>query len=372
MAESLAVFSVLCFLAAFAASVALTVTAKRFAIKFGLLAYPKSDRFHTKVMPLGGGFAIFVTILLACIVITSVICTLVHDETTSVFGKDSQLYIEGFANKISQLWIILGCSAVLFLLGLWDDIKNIKPVPKLIVEFAVAFAAAYWGEARVELFIENRIITSALSSFWIVLIVNSFNFLDNMDGASAGIAAVIALILFIIATLSEQVFVAGFAVIFAGTLTGFLLFNFYPASIFMGDAGSLVIGFFISILTLKTTYYHQSDNGSNWYTVLVPLVVMAIPLYDFLSVTILRISQGKNPLVGDTQHFSHRLKKRGLTETQAALTLYLATIATGFGAVVLENTAWPYGLIIFLQTIMVLAIIAVLEYADKNGKNRAN
>ena len=98
----------------------------------------------------------------------------------------------------------------------------------------------------------------------------------------------------------------------------------------------------------------------------MPLVIMAIPLYDFLSVTTLRIIQGKSPFVGDTQHFSHRLSKRGLTETQAVLTLYLATLCTGLGALVLRQATVTFAIIIFLQTVMILAIIAVLETTGNN------
>lgn len=367
MAESFGVFSVLCFLSTFIASILLTVISRNIAIRFGLLAHPRNDRFHKKIVPLGGGIGIFFTILFACLGIIAIFKILTINNTTYLCGRDFEDYIQGFSDKARQLWVIIGCFTALFLLGLWDDFKNLKPLPKLIVQFTIAFSAAYWGDVRVELFIESRLITSILSSFWIVLIINIFNFLDNMDGASAGIAVIIAMILFVIATFSGQAFVSCFAMIFGGTLVGFLIFNFYPASIFMGDAGSYIIGFFIAMLTLKTTY-HQIDTN-HWYAVLAPPVIMAIPLYDFISVTFLRISQRKSPFVGDTQHFSHRLKKLGLTEFQAVLTLYLATIATGLGAVALTKAVWPYGFLIFLQTIMILEIIILLESAGQNGKS---
>jgi UDP-GlcNAc:undecaprenyl-phosphate GlcNAc-1-phosphate transferase len=135
----------------------------------------------------------------------------------------------------------------------------------------------------------------------------------------------------------------------------------------MGDAGSLVVGFFVAMLTLRTTYYHQAQSGS-WYPVLMPLVVMAVPLYDFISVTLLRISQGKSPFVGDTQHFSHRLKKHGLTDTQTVLTLYLATLCTGLGATFLYQVNLAGAILIFTQTFMILAIIAIFEATNKNDK----
>jgi len=132
----------------------------------------------------------------------------------------------------------------------------------------------------------------------------------------------------------------------------------------MGDCGSLVIGFFVALLSLRTTYYHQHDSGG-LYAVFMPLLALAVPLYDFVSVTFLRIRQGKSPLVGDTQHFSHRLRKRGLTDTQTALTLYLATLCTGLGAIFLRQVDSVGAILIFVQTLMTLAIVAILEMTGK-------
>jgi UDP-GlcNAc:undecaprenyl-phosphate GlcNAc-1-phosphate transferase len=262
---------------------------------------------------------------------------------------------------------MLLCAMALFVLGLWDDKEQLGPFLKLAVEFGVAIVAAVFAEVRVELFIESRIVASVLSAVWIVLLMNAFNFLDNMDGLAAGIAIITGGILFVAAAISGQVFVAGLAIVFVGTLLGFLVFNFPPAKIFMGDAGSLVVGFFAAVLTLRTTYYHQAQSGQ-WYPVLLPAIVMAVPLYDFISVTVLRISQGKSPFVGDTQHFSHRLRRRGLSDTQTVLTLYLATLCTGLGATFLYQVNLAGAMLVFAQTVMVLAIIAILEMTGGNDK----
>lgn len=123
MAESLAVFCVLCFVTAFTMSLLLTIPSKRFAVKRGLISHPKDDRFHTKAIPMGGGIAIFFTIFILCMSAVVFIKLLVYDGTTSLFGRDFELYIEGFADRLNELLIILGCAAVLFVLGLWDDFK---------------------------------------------------------------------------------------------------------------------------------------------------------------------------------------------------------------------------------------------------------
>jgi UDP-GlcNAc:undecaprenyl-phosphate GlcNAc-1-phosphate transferase len=351
----------------FLLSALLTAVVKRLAGRAGFVAHPAEDRYHRTVVPLGGGVAIFATITSIMVAGVFAIKILFVPGYFGWISKLANIDPADFLSKINQLVAILAALSILFLLGLWDDKKPVGPFTKLVVEFAAAAFAAAFGDVRVEFFIESRIITSLLSAVWIVLIINAFNFLDNMDGASAGIAVIASAYLFIAAALSGQVFVGGLALVFIGTLLGFLVFNFPPAKIFMGDAGSLVIGFFVALLTLRTTYYHEAQSGQ-WYSVFMPLIVMAVPLYDFLSVTLLRISQGRSPFVGDTQHFSHRLKKHGLTDTQTVLTLYLATLCTGLGATFLYQVNLAGVILIFIQTIMVLAIIAIFETTVTNDK----
>ncbi len=356
------------FFGSFFSSVVLTLLVKIFALRSGFVAHPAKDRFSVRTVPLGGGIAIFAN--LAGFIIAAIVGVkfFLLPGRLDWLGESVTIHAEGFAEKIPHLFIVLLCIAVLFVVGLWDDRKRLGPFFKLAVQFAVALAAAVFADIRVEFFIESRIITSLLSAFWIVLIINAFNFLDNMDGLSAGIAAIACSILFTAAALNGQVFVGNMTLIFIGTLLGFLVFNFSPAVIFMGDAGSLVVGFFVAMLTLRTTYYNQALSGG-WYAVFMPLIVMAVPLYDFISVTLIRISQGRSPFVGDTQHFSHRLKRHGLSDRQTVLTLYLATLCTGLGASFLYQVDLTGAVLIFFQTFMVLAIIAIFESTVKNDKS---
>lgn len=350
----------------FALSAVLTAIVRKLTTRVGLVAHPTQDRYHRTAVPLGGGIAIFTTLM--TFILAATIAIKLFPDRLNALAQAANINLADFLAKINQLWFLLLCTFILFALGLSDDIKSLSPYFKLVVQFAVAMIAAAFADVRVELFIENKLITSALSAIWIVLIVNAFNFLDNMDGASAGIAAITGSILFTAAAISGQIFIGGLAIVFIGTLLGFLIFNFPPAKIFMGDAGSLVVGFFVALLTLRTTYYQQAQSGQ-WYVVFMPLIVMAVPLYDFISVTLLRISQGKSPFIGDTQHFSHRLKRHGLTDTQTVLTLYLATLATGLAAIFLYQVNLTGVILVFTQTIMVLAIIAVLETTTRNNQS---
>lgn len=353
---------------AFVCSALLTAGAKRLAPRLGLLAYPQADRYHRSVIPLGGGIAIFATLAIFIVAAAGIVRFLVAPGHLGSLADRLNFVPADFLRRCDELALVLICAAILFAVGLWDDRRPLGPFVKLVVQCLVALLAATAADIRVEFFIHNRIITTAISALWIVVIINSFNFLDNMDGASAGIAAIAGAILFVAAAFNGQVFVGGLAIVFVGTLLGFLAFNFPPASIFMGDAGSLVVGFFVALLTLRTTYYQQDESGP-WYPVLMPLVVMAVPLYDLTSVTLLRLRQGKSPFVGDTQHFSHRLRRRGLTDTQTVLMLYLATLCCGLGATFLYQVNLVGAVLIFAQTFLILAIIAIFESTVRHGKD---
>jgi UDP-GlcNAc:undecaprenyl-phosphate GlcNAc-1-phosphate transferase len=361
------VYALIVLIGSFFVSVLLTTLSRRLALKLGLVAHPQADRYHRKIIPLGGGIGIFLTLAL------SVLAAILVCKCAAVYGPAKALMERigirpgDFLGRLGELSMLLFCSSVLFALGLWDDKRRTGPFLKLAVQLLVAFGAAFFADIRIELFIENRVLTSLLSAVWIALLMNVFNFLDNMDGASAGIAAIVSSILFIAAASSGQILISGLALLLVGTLLGFLMFNFPPAKIFMGDAGSLVIGFFVAVLSLRTTYYHEAQSGV-WYPVLLPLVALAVPLYDFVSVTLLRISQGKSPFVGDTQHFSHRLKRHGLTDTQTVLTLYLATLCTGLGATFLYQVNQVGAILISLQTLMILLIIAIFESKVRHDK----
>jgi len=364
----LTILAIILLAGSFALSAILTAVVKKISVRAGFVTCPAADRYHQQVVPLGGGIAIFTTLMVFILAAAVAIKLLLVSGYFGWLAERANIDPADFLAKINQLVIILLSALILFVLGLWDDKKHLGAFFKLAVQFAVAITAATFAEIRIEFFIESKIITSILSAFWIVLIINAFNFLDNMDGAAAGIAVIAAGILFTAAATSGQIFIGGLALVFIGTLLGFLLFNFPPAKIFMGDAGSLVVGFFVALLTLRTTYYHEAQSGQ-WYAVFMPAIVMAVPLYDFISVTLLRISQGKSPFIGDTQHFSHRLKRHGLTDTQAVLTLYLATLCTGLGAIFLYQVNLAGAILIFIQTIMVLSIVAIFETTAGNDRS---
>jgi UDP-GlcNAc:undecaprenyl-phosphate GlcNAc-1-phosphate transferase len=363
----LILFAAALLVTAFAVSAALTALTRKLAPRVGLVARPSADRYHRSAIPLGGGIALYLTLAAAMLGAAAMIRFLIAPGYLDWVARRVGFSPADFFRRFDELLVVLACATALLVVGLWDDKRALGPLVKLGVQIAVALVAATFADIRAEFFIASKALTVGLSVFWIVLMVNAFNFLDNMDGASAGIAAITGAILLTAAAFNGQIFVSALALTFIGALLGFLLFNFPPASIFMGDAGSLVVGFFVALLTLRTTYYQQAQSGP-WYPVFMPLVAMAVPLYDFTSVTLLRIRQGKSPFVGDTQHFSHRLKRHGLTDRQTVLTLYLATLCTGLGATFLYQVNLAGAILIFAQTFLIVAIIAIFESTVHHGE----
>ncbi|MEE8155836.1 MAG: MraY family glycosyltransferase [Phycisphaerales bacterium] len=265
---------------------------------------------------------------------------------------------------------MLGGMIVLHVLGLIDDRRNVSPWVKLAIEVAVAAAMAIWFDVRLMSLLGTwpSVIVTIL---WIVLVINAINFMDNMDGLAGGVSAIAAALFMAACIVNHQWFIAATLALLMGGLIGFLVFNFPPAKIFMGDGGSFVVGFILAVLTARTTYYDplQADFplGGGWYGVFMPLIVLAIPLYDFTAVTFIRLKQGRNPLIGDQQHFSHRLVQRGLSPRGAVVVIWSAAAVTGIGGVSLGRLdAWQAALV-GAQTLLVLIMIALLEHTSRRA-----
>ena len=277
-------------------------------------------------------------------------------------------YIGGIKRQMPQALGLCGALLGMHVLGLVDDRNAMGPYSKLFVQLGIT-------TALVATFHDLRILTAldawgmgpwpsiVLTVLWIGGITNAFNFLDNMDGLSSGVAAICAVAFLVTALSIGQWFVAGALAILIGSILGFLYWNFPPAKIFMGDSGSLVIGFILGVLTVRTTFLpNGQDLAAGWYSVFVPVVILALPLYDLIVVSIIRMAHGKSPFVGDTNHFSHRLVRRGMSRRTAVLCIYLVTCATSIAAILLPQVRTSFGaILIFAQTILVLSVVALLE-----------
>lgn len=341
------------------------------APRIGFVDKPGHRKIHLQPKPLGGGVAIVWTYLLVLLGGGLIfICT-------DIFGHSIQPFRQGLVQQFPLLLAFLVCILLLHVMGLLDDKRALGPYLKLSIQLIVTSSlvvlAEYFAQSTPSL--RLRVLTALdeltgssipsflITIFWIVAITNAFNFLDNMDGLSAGVAVICATAFMITALSIGQVFVAGALAVFIGSVMGFLIWNFPPARIFMGDSGSLILGFILGVLTVRTTYLPVGEElAAGWYAVFVPVIVLALPLYDLIVVSIIRLSRGKSPFVGDTNHFSHRLVARGMSRRTAVLCIYLVTCATSIAAVLLPEVKTTFGAcMIFAQTFLILGVVAILE-----------
>lgn len=340
---------------------------RRAAERLGLLDKPGARKVHTTPIPLGGGLGIWAGVVATFAVGTVVALVLrSNPEMLAMLPEQLTVHVNGLLARASAIWGILAGGTVLMLLGLADDRRGLPWQVRIAVEFGVAGFCVYFLNLRFTAYIDLPWLTGLLSVIWIVALINSFNMLDNMDGLSGGVAVIatsmLAIMLLTITdapTHGPQLFVAAMLLVLVGGLLGFLKHNWPPAKIFMGDAGSYFVGYWIAIATLLATY--AGAHGTHPHAVFAPLCVLAVPLYDMLSVIYIRLSEGRSPFEGDKRHFSHRLVDLGMTKTQAVLTIYLATATCSLEALLLPRVDFVGAILAVLCTASVLGLVAVLE-----------
>jgi UDP-GlcNAc:undecaprenyl-phosphate GlcNAc-1-phosphate transferase len=291
------------FVLALSFAMAGTPIVRRLAQRIGFLDQPAARKLQIAPIPLMGGVAIYI----------GVVCSIF------VFGR----------HYLPELASILGGATLLSLLGLWDDRVDLPAGVKLIGQI-IATAGLILAGVQVRLGWLPDWLNIALTVAWVVGISNAVNFLDNMDGLAGGISAVSAAYFTVIAAMNGQYLVSSLAAAVLGACLGFLIFNSKPASIFMGDAGSLFLGYVLAAVGIKLRF----PDNVNFVTWMVPVLVMWVPIADTALVIISRARRGVNPFTtAGKDHTSHRLVRRGLTQREAVLVLYLAACAVGLLAI---------------------------------------
>ncbi|MEE8602932.1 glycosyltransferase family 4 protein [Euzebya tangerina] len=300
----------------FTVAVALSLLAVPLAIRFAasrqVVDRPGGYKLQEAAVPYLGGVAIvssFVVVAVAAMVIRPPI------------GGD-----------VRDIAIILGLAVTLSLMGLIDDLKGLGPVLRLVIQVGAAVTLLLATTTGVRLFDSGGVIDAAITVVWIVGITNAFNLLDNMDGLSGGITAIASLAFFVIAALSNQYLIASMSIALAGCALGFLAYNWHPARIYMGDAGSLFLGFMLAVLGLRLRFAAPRE-----VTAFVPVVVLALPVLDTALVTVSRMLHGRNPLAGGRDHMSHRLVFVGLSVPNAVRTMYLVAITLGWTGLIMSR-----------------------------------
>lgn len=309
------------------------------AIRLQILDAPNARKVHTTPIPLMGGLAVLLAFLIG----------IAMAGLAGIVGGDNA--------TLGPLRGILAGGLLIFAVGLYDDKFGVRPLWKFIAQFLVAILLVL-SEVRLSVFIEENLIVTILTVIWIVGIINSFNLLDNMNGLSSGVALIAALTFGWIAFNQNNIFVYAVSLALAGALAGYLPHNFPNARIFLGDAGSMLIGFILAAISVQGVYLGTSR--LTHLPVITPILVLAVPLFDTFSVIVIRLVCGLPIFAADKNHFSHRLVDLGLTKIQAVLFIYLVAIAVSIPPTLLASVSLYEALLLLLQEAILFAIIVVL------------
>lgn len=357
------------FLILFSTTFIISLTLTSFFIylspRLGFYDLPGDRKIHQVPIPYGGGIAIFITIYLLLFLGWLAVHLLSSKDLPHVM----QYHLKGLLNSkvTTQLIGILLGGGIVFATGLIDDIRGLSPRVKLLTGFLAASIVIGTGTI-ITAFVPWAPLNWFITAVWIVGISNAFNLLDNMDGLCSGVAIIASAILMIIGLQAGEIFVTAFIILFLGAVCGFWIYNYNPAKIFLGDSGSLLIGYFLSILTILPTFYDGHQANAKTISIILPLIILAIPIFDTLSVIFIRLKNKKSIFQGDKNHFSHRLVNLGLSPQQAVLVIYLVCISTGISTILLLKLDNFGANILLLQVIFIFLIIVILENAGRKKK----
>jgi UDP-GlcNAc:undecaprenyl-phosphate GlcNAc-1-phosphate transferase len=284
---------------------ALTPLMRNIAILTDVVDRPNSShKSHKKPVPYLGGIAIIIGVISV-----SYSASLISDFTSTTFWLATS---------------VLGPALLLGLIGLWDDMRNLSPLPRFIAQsLAGVFTAIILiNTNNVGNPTGSTLFDSIITIIWVVGICNSINFFDNLDGGAAGTVAISSIGLAYLALNGDQYLIAALAIVTAGSTLGFLVWNKSPAKIYMGDAGALFLGALLATLTVRFEPNTQTQIGSY----LIPIFLLAIPILDTTIAVLSRVRRHLSPFQGGQDHLSHRLIRVGLSRRQAASTLWSLSI----------------------------------------------
>ena len=329
----------LIFFASLLFAVTATPLARRGAFALGILDQPSGRKIHSSPVPLLGGVAIYVAFIAALLLFSDAF----------------------YVNQV--IGILLGASWVSFL-GIWDDWRTLRPAFKLVGQGFAILILLITG-VQVE-FLRNPFLNVVITAAWVVGITNAVNFLDNMDGLSGGVVAIASAWFLILSVMNGQILVAPFAAALLGASLGFLVYNFNPARIFMGDAGSLFLGFMLAAVGLKLRFPGNPD-AITW---MIPVLVLGIPVLDMTLVTISRLRRRVNPwTTAGKDHISHRLVRLGMTPRRAVLSIYGLCAISGALGFALQYVSFEVAYLIFgLALLGGLGLIWFFEFHMPRNK----
>jgi UDP-GlcNAc:undecaprenyl-phosphate GlcNAc-1-phosphate transferase len=316
-------------------AISVTPLMRRLALQTGTVDKPAARKIHANPVPLLGGAAIYVAFILVLV----------------FFGD------RDYVNQV--VGIFVGATLMSFM-GVADDRWGLGSYVKLAGQLLAAGILVYTG---VQIRIFGGWLDVALTMLWVVAITNAFNLLDNMDGLSGGVAMIASTYFLLLAAMSDQYLVGALAAALAGACAGFLFYNWNPAHIFMGDAGSLFLGFMLAAVSIKLRF------PANSYVVtwMIPILVLALPIFDTTLVFISRLRRGKNPLTTPGKdHLSHRLAYLLGSRREAVLVCYLISGAVGLAAVYVSQATLPAALLLG-GAVFVAGVLGMWAFEFRRG-----
>jgi UDP-GlcNAc:undecaprenyl-phosphate GlcNAc-1-phosphate transferase len=321
------------FLLAFGISFMLTPLVRRISLTMKWMDNPNWRKVNRKPMPLVGGLAIFAGFAIALV---------------TVLPKTS------LATNMHTLFKLLACAFIIMLVGIADDIIGLSPRRKLFYQVAVSVIVYFLGFSILK--ISNPLggyfdtpfwLGLGVTVFWIVGFTNSINLMDGLDGLAAGISAIIAGSLFLTGIRWNNPTVAILSIALAGGALGFLRHNFYPAKIFMGDTGSMFLGFMLAIISMESSY-----KGMTFATLIIPIVAMGVPVVDTGLAILRRLIKGNGVFKADKDHIHHKMFFREGSQKKAVIALYLVTGSFGLIATALSKMQGIYALAALVITVV--------------------
>ena len=323
--------------------------------RFDLLDYPEGRKSHPEPMPFMGGAAVFLSFWIS---IAAIFFMVYFIHQRGVYLNLLSSFLQGVPQAhVRVFWIFIG-ACVIWSMGFLDDKFFWTPLQKISGEVLAALILWKLG-ATINLAPQFGWFGDLATFAWILLMINAFNLIDSLDGHCTGVALISSITFYWITQIIHQPGVSFFVALFAGALFGFLPHNYKPAKIFLGDNGSLFIGYMLAAFTLLGRY----DNPEvNYATFFVPVMAFGVPIYDTVSVAIARILKGIPPWRGDRNHFAHRLVTIGMDDKIAVTFSYFASITLGIAALLMTQVnLFGAGLVVLLY-FSIIAVIAFLEF----------
>lgn len=347
-------FMIFAFIVSFAFTFATTPLVRRFAFKIGAIDIPKDNRrMHKKPTPRIGGLAI-------------------------IFGFTVATLC--FAQPSRQLYGTLAGAAIIAVMGVIDDCKNLPAKLKFVIQIIAALVVVFAGDIKIDVFTNPNFLSDnpywvlpewlsvTLTVIWIVFITNAVNFIDGLDGLAAGVSAIMSISLVFISIRVGEYSIAILGIALMGSCFGFLPFNFNPAKIFMGDTGSTFLGFMLATLSIQGVFKSYAV-----ISFAVPLLILGLPLFDALFAMIRRILRGQSPMTADRGHLHHRLVDMGFSQKQTVFILYAISGVLGITAVLLAESGVLRALLLVICVLILLLIGSMLgknSYVHKHQDNR--